>query len=113
MALRIDVSLLHARTGKAHPLLNEIVSYELNHIDMSIKAVRAIINNLRPTVLDLGLYAAIEALVSEFERRTGIECDVITVCISSDIELDYHRATALFRFLQESLINVSRHAQAT
>jgi len=113
MALRIDVSLLHARTGKAHPLLNEKVSYVLNHIDMSIKAVRAIINNLRPSVLDLGLYAAIEWQVSEFERRTGIECEVITGCNSSDSELDDHRATALFRILQESLTNVARHAQAT
>lgn len=113
MALRIDVSLLHARTGKAHPLLNEKVSYVLDHIDMSIKAVRAIINNLRPSVLDLGLYAAIEWQVSEFERRTGIACEVSTEGDSSDRGLDDQRATALFRILQESLTNVARHAQAT
>lgn len=113
LALRIDVALLQARTGKSHPLLNEKVSHVLNHIDMSIKAVRAIINNLRPSVLDLGLYAAIEWQVSEFERRTGIACEVITDRTQSEIELDDHRATALFRILQESLTNVARHAQAS
>jgi len=113
MALRIDVSLLHARTGKTHPLLNQKVSFVLDHIDMSIKAVRAIINNLRPSVLDLGLHAAIEWQVSEFERRTGVACEVITKGNSSDSGLDDQRATALFRILQESLTNVARHAQAT
>ena len=72
LALRIDVSMLHARTGKSHPKLNERVSIALNHIDATMKAVRAAINNLRPTVLDLGLNAAIEWQVADFQRRSGI-----------------------------------------
>jgi signal transduction histidine kinase len=113
LALRIDVSMLHARTSNAHPKLNEKVRYVLAHIDSSIKAVRAIINNLRPSVLDLGLHAAIEWQVKEFERRTGIECKLSMDDNKTDYELDDHRATALFRILQESLTNVARHAQAT
>jgi signal transduction histidine kinase len=113
LALRIDVSMLHARTGSAHPKLNEKVRYVLAHIDSSIKAVRAIINNLRPSVLDLGLHAAIEWQVKEFERRTGIGCKLSMDDNKTDCELDDHRATALFRILQESLTNVARHAQAT
>jgi signal transduction histidine kinase len=112
MALRIDVSLLQTRTSHSHPLLNEQVSLALQHIDTSIKAVRTIINNLRPSVLDLGLYAAIEWQVNEFERRTGIECTVLMDEEKADFDLDDQRATALFRILQESLTNVARHAQA-
>jgi len=111
LALRIDIAMLHARTGSTHPKLNKKVHAVLEHIDSTMKAMRAIINNLRPTVLDLGLNAAIEWQVKEFQRRTGIACELVM----PDVELtvDDDRATALFRILQESLNNVFRHARAT
>jgi signal transduction histidine kinase len=73
--------------------------------------MRAIINNLRPTVLDLGLNAAIEWQVKEFQRRTGIACELVMP--EAEVIIDDSRATALFRILQESLNNVFRHARAT
>jgi len=111
LALRIDVAMLHARTGAAHPKLNKKVNAVLDHIDSTMKAMRAIINNLRPTVLDLGLSAAIEWQVKEFQRRTGIVCELTMA--DKDMVVDDNRATALFRILQESLNNVFRHARAT
>ncbi|MGV3743144.1 MAG: sensor histidine kinase [Burkholderiaceae bacterium] len=112
MALRIEMSLLQGKTATAHPSLNEKVTLALQHIDSTIKAVRTIINNLRPSVLDLGLHAAIEWQVRDFSRRTGIACDVKKNDEATEFELDDQRATALFRILQESLTNVARHAQA-
>lgn len=111
LALRIDVSMLHARTASAHPRLNQKVNMVLEHIDTTMKAMRSIINNLRPTVLDLGLTAAIEWQVKEFQRRTGIICEL--TLSEMDLAVDDTRATALFRILQESLNNVFRHAKAT
>lgn len=111
LALRIDVAMLHARTGNSHPKLNKKVHAVLDHIDSTMKAMRAIINNLRPTVLDLGLSAAIEWQVKEFQRRTGIACELLMN--DKDLVVDDSRATALFRILQESLNNVFRHARAT
>jgi signal transduction histidine kinase len=111
LALRIDIAMLHARTSSTHPRLNRKVHAVLDQIDATMKAMRAIINNLRPTVLDLGLNAAIEWQVKEFQRRTGIECEL--VISENEIVVDDGRATALFRILQESLNNVFRHARAT
>ncbi|WP_420475796.1 response regulator [Noviherbaspirillum sp. ST9] len=111
LALRIDIAMLHARTGTSHPKLNKKVQAVLEHIDSTMKAMRAIINNLRPTVLDLGLNAAIEWQVKEFQRRTGIACELLMP--EAEVVVDDNRATALFRVLQESLNNVFRHARAT
>ncbi|HJV82251.1 response regulator [Noviherbaspirillum sp.] len=111
LALRIDIAMLHARTGSTHPKLNQKVHAVLDHIDTTMKAMRAIINNLRPTVLDLGLSAAIEWQVKEFQRRTGITCELVMP--DKELMVDDNRATALFRILQESLNNVFRHARAS
>src|SRR5262249_10995185 len=111
LALRIDISMLHVRTGAAHPKLNKKVRAVLDQIDSTMKSMRSIINNLRPTVLDLGLNAAIEWQVKEFQRRTGIACDLKMQ--EKELIVGDDLATALFRILQESLHNVLRHAQAT
>lgn len=66
---------------------------------------------LRPSILDdLGLRAAVEAHLEEFTRRTGVG-----VRVGGLRELDRvggDAATAVFRIIQESLTNVSRHAEA-
>ncbi len=111
LVLRIDVVMLATRTQHNHPKLHLKVSDTLRQIDNTIRSVRQIINDLRPNVLDLGLNAAVEWQIAQFEQRTGIKCTLIEN--QSDIVLDDKSATAFFRILQESLSNISRHANAS
>ena len=111
LALRIEADLLATRTGDRHPHLHTRAKRTLQQIDITIKSVRQIINDLRPNVLDLGLGAAVDWQVAQFRQRTGIACDVMEDL--DDMAIDDGCATALFRILQESLTNISRHAQAT
>jgi signal transduction histidine kinase len=111
LVLRIDVSMLLARTGITHPKLYQRCSAALHYIDSTLKSVRNIINNLRPPVLDLGLRAAIEWQIKEFQLRSGIPCK-----LTMDKEnpgLNEENTTAVFRILQESLTNIQRHARAS
>jgi signal transduction histidine kinase len=81
-------------------------------IDETIKTVRRIATELRPGVLDdLGLAAAIEWQVSEFQSRTGIACHFD----ARDVQPEYAQDVSItaFRILQEALTNVARHAQAS
>ena len=81
-------------------------------IESTITIVRRISSDLRPAMLDdLGLIAAIEWHVQQFQSRTGIPCDCETTLDAAD--LDRERATAVFRICQEILTNVLRHAHAT
>ena len=77
-----------------------------------IRTVRKIATELRPGILDeLGVAAAIEWLVKDFQTRTGIECEVAIQAM--DKLPDTQRATAIFRIVQETLTNVMRHAAAS
>jgi signal transduction histidine kinase len=66
---------------------------------------------LRPAVLDdLGLSAALERLVHEWQKRHRIQADVV-VHLGSE-RLPDPIETALYRIVQEALTNVARHARA-
>jgi len=80
-------------------------------IETTINIVRRIAAELRPGVLDdLGLAAAIEWQIEQFQSRSGLKCHLTNN--ANEIELDREKATAVFRILQEILTNVLRHAQA-
>ncbi len=116
-AIKIDLSLLGDKVAdKGYKLQRETLVGEINStiqlIDETIQKMRQIIRELRPEILDhLGLGAAIEWQVQEFQTRTGIECRFSSSVDDSHLDLD--RSTAVFRILQEALTNVARHAQAT
>jgi signal transduction histidine kinase len=111
LALRIEAEMLAERTKSRHPHLHSRAHNTVQQIDTTIKSVRQIINDLRPTVLDLGLSAAVEWQVNQFQRRTGIACTVHDD--NQEIVLSDHCSTAIFRILQESLTNILRHANAS
>ena len=67
---------------------------------------------LRPGILDdLGLVAALEWQLKDFEKRSGIRSEFFPPV--EDISLDADLSTALFRIFQEALTNVARHSGAT
>ena len=111
LVLRIDADMLASRTQQRHPRLHARARATLGQIDATIKSVRQIINDLRPTVLDLGVNAAVEWQAAQFRARTGIACEVSES--HGDISVSDQCATALFRILQESLSNISQHANAS
>lgn len=83
--------------------LRDVASKTLDEVhDLSMR--------LRPRVLDdLGLSAAIERLVSEWQARYKTPVDVaiqLNERLPSDVE------TAIYRIVQEALTNIARHAQA-
>jgi two-component system sensor histidine kinase UhpB len=97
-----------------HPNLGvgERAQLMLDMLDETVASARRISMDLRPLMLDdLGLPEAIDWLVKEFNRRTGIEIDTK---MEADLrELSPHLATTLYRIVQEALTNITRHARAT
>jgi len=113
-ALKMDLSVMEKKvaTNQGIETLEELIKADLRLVNETIKTVKRLCTELRPSVLDhLGLGAAIEWQAQEYQKRSGIACEVNLV--PYDIIVDGKHSSALFRIFQESLSNVLRHAQAT
>ena len=104
--------MLSTQPGKSQlAVMRKKVRALIKLTDKSVSTLRRIASELRPSVLDLGLAAAIEWQAQQFQARTGMVCDYD--CSMEDVELSVEQSTAVFRIFQEALTNVLRHAQAT
>ena len=110
-AIKMALAMLAARLPADQPGLREKADYVDDLVDRTIEAVHRISLDLRPTMLDLGIVAALEWQAREFEKQMGIA--VVMRCPDKDLELEPDHASALFRIFQEALTNIAKHAGAT
>ncbi len=92
---------------RAQALLQHAIG-ETQHL---LGSLHEIAFRVRPSVLDdLGLLDAVESLVEDFQKRSGID-------VESTIQLEEARISPrvgenVYRILQEALTNVAKHARA-
>ena len=110
-AIKMALMMLTQRLPADNPLLIERAEYVDSLVDRSIEAVHRISLDLRPSMLDFGLVAALEWQSREFEKQNGISCAFSSSEKEIDLSLDH--ATALFRIFQEALTNIAKHAKAS
>ncbi|WP_232251051.1 sensor histidine kinase [Janthinobacterium sp. 1_2014MBL_MicDiv] len=110
-AIKMALAMLARRLPPDDALLQEKAEYVDALVDRSIDAVHRISLDLRPSMLDLGIVAALDWQVKEFARQAGIECQFTSN--RQHIELELDQATSLFRIAQEALTNIAKHAQAS
>lgn len=101
MALKLDIAMLHARTGDQQPLLHERATQALDTLNASISAVRDIINELHPATLELGLPAAIEWQLQQMARRHGLQYRLLIP--NDSATLSTQQTSALFHIVQSGL----------
>ena len=77
----------------------------------AIGASQRIMMNLRPAILDQGLFPAVQWLAASFERRTGTK----TVLRTNNEHLTASKPTQLtaYRTTQEALTNISKYADCS
>ncbi len=110
--LKMYISWLTKKIKTQEPEIKTKFTNTMELIEDTIKSVRKISTELRPSMLDdLGLLAAMEWQSNEFEKRSGIPIELINLTNNQPIPHKY--TTGLFRIFQESLTNVARHADAS
>ncbi len=111
-ALNLDIAWLQKRItpelAEEKDLLNEMMGL----VDSLMMTVQDISKNLRPQILEkFNLNDAVRWLIADFEKRSKIKCRVHMQV--GNINLTEALKVTVFRTLQESLTNISRHSNAT
>ena len=103
-----DIQLQHQIESKT----SDSLQTGIDHLDQTLLEIRMISRNLHPSILDdIGLMAAVEALVDAFEQRSGIKVDFSGVKVRNLLPEDAR--TALYRVVQEAFTNIERHSKAS
>jgi signal transduction histidine kinase len=110
-ALKMSLELLRADLPADLESANQSLSEAIELTDQTMEHIRLLAHGLRPPALDtLGLNAAVEGQCLEFTNRSGLEvryegCDLPRLADAT--------AISLYRFVQEALTNVAKHAEAS
>jgi len=101
-----------ARRLSHDPLNHESICEVSLLLNRAISETRTISHLLHPPLLDeIGLESALAVYADGFAKRSGI---TVAVKVSSDLgRLDSDVETALFRVVQECLLNVHRHSNSS
>lgn len=106
-ALRFDLSWIERHADDA---VRARARQGLDTLDQAVLAVQRLLRNLRPPALEAGIVAALEFLVEQFARRTGIDTRFSTN--REKIDVTEQVAITVYRVAQESLTNIGKHANA-
>ena len=111
VGIKMGIDMISHRVEK-DPSLHEQVLEISDLLNRAIVETRTISHLLHPPLLDeIGLESAFSVYALGFAKRSGLNVDVN---VTKDLgRLDRDTETALFRVMQECLLNVHRHSQST
>jgi signal transduction histidine kinase len=112
IAVKMDVCWLHKRLPNANPDIQSRWARVIKVLDDGVDFKRRIVENLRPTLLDnMGLLPAVRWITQETCSRAGLHYTEIYP--EHEPRLIDDAAIMSFRLVQESLVNIVKHARAT
>jgi signal transduction histidine kinase len=111
-AINLDIAAVANQLKTQDPTSAARLTRAVKVLKDTVELKRRIIQGLRPSVLEsLGLVAALSMCCEEFTDSTGLPC---ATDLPDELEVvNDDAAIALYRVVEEALINVARHAQAS
>ena len=113
----LKVLLSAARRVKEREQVDRILEQAIEHVQLGVDGLRALVTELRPAALDeLGAAPALRTLIDRTSATTGLQ-------IEFDVDLAYEQGRAdtrhapelestMYRLVQEALTNIVKHAGA-
>lgn len=111
-SLMVGLRLLEREADHPEAIVNQVVELK-SMTDGVLEDLHRLAMDLRPASLDhVGLVAALRQYAEEYSRQHGLAVQFEAVGLNGQ-RLPPEVETALYRIVQEALINVVRHARAT
>ena len=109
--IKMDLDWIVRKQGADGDTWISMVQDAMAVVDTNIALVRRLSTELRPQLLDsMGLRAAIEWEIEQFQRRSGVRC--VVRLTEQALDLSNEKKIAIFRIFQETMTNIARHAEA-
>ncbi|MBU4231295.1 MAG: PAS domain-containing protein [Desulfobacterales bacterium] len=111
VTLKLKLGEIKKHLPSDQPGAKGALDQAINGIDALVEGARELSQGLRPRVLDLGLAPAIRDLVAHFTQYFQIDTNLKVPGL--DALFTPQTQVMIYRVLQEALVNVVKHAQAT
>ena len=109
-ALKISLELIERDLPVEFSSLRQRIGDAAGLTDATMEQIRLLAQDLHPPALDaVGLNPTLEGFCRDFAKRTGLSIDYLGLELPI---LSEETNTCLYRFLQEALTNVAKHARA-
>jgi signal transduction histidine kinase len=106
-AVRLDLAWMARHSPSAEMQVHVGTANDM--LQHAIGASQRIMMNLRPAILDQGLYPAIQWLAESFQRRSGVKTSL--ACNQPGMQCHKTIQLTAYRTAQEALTNISKYAQ--
>ncbi len=109
--IKMDIMWLKKKLAQGDDAITFKFDDTLKLVSETVSSIRRITTELRPSIIDdLGLNAALDWLVKEFNARMDIKVNYRNYF--EDAGINSFTSINIFRILQESLTNIAKHANA-
>ena len=110
--LKLDLDWLEKNLPGTNEYMPARVAQMQDMLDKVIMLTKSMASTLRPPLLDdFGLMPAVEWMTENFQKRNGIACSMQSRGMKSKFGEPIE--SAVFRVIQEGLLNIERHAHAS
>jgi len=114
-AINFDIAWLGRHYGNTNPTVDKRLAQMEETVQQAVAAIRRIVAELRPCLLDeLGLAATMQWYLEQLKERIGMAIDLsIDASVHENCPLVRDYAVNIYRIFQEAITNVVRHAAAS
>ena len=109
LSFKLEICKRYLSDGKMDDLVSEINNFS-DSIHSTVKEIRTIIYDLKPSCLEDGLISAVQRYIETFSTSGSINIDF--TYSGNDSAIEYYLTSTIYRIVQEALSNVRKHAEA-